>query len=185
MDSGQQATIHRLTEIENWRGRLGELDPIFFEASATKSFADTATQEAFRERWLGRYLSHWPELAHVAVTRDQAFVGYIVGAHHDPAGDPLFADIGYWPQIRHLTAVYPAHLHINLASGARNGGAGSRLIAAFSADAAAAGIGGVHLVTGRQSRNRPFYARNGFAEVAALDWGGTAIVMLARRLAVT
>jgi hypothetical protein len=47
-------------------------------------------------------------------------------------------------------------------------------------DARRAGLPGVHLVTGRDSRNRSFYARNGFRCVAELIWGGTPIVMLAR-----
>jgi GNAT superfamily N-acetyltransferase len=175
------ADIRRLTELPSWRERLGELDPIFFEASLTKTFPDAGARAAFRERWLGRYLARWPELAHIALDEAGRIVGYIVGAHGDPASDPTFADIGYWPQIAALTARYPAHLHINLAAEARSRGIGSGLIAAFCADVRAAGVPGVHLVTGRNSRNRSFYARNGFAEVAALAWGGTPIVMLARQ----
>lgn len=175
------STIVRLTELAHWRKKIAGLDPIFFEASATQHFPDEATRAAFRERWLGRYLMHHPELAHVALDEPGAILGYIVGAHADPAREPLFADIGYWPAIAHLTALYPAHLHINLAKEARNRGIGSRLIAAFLSDARAAGIPGVHLVTGRQSRNRSFYARNGFTCVAELTWGGTPIVMLARQ----
>jgi GNAT superfamily N-acetyltransferase len=158
------------------------LDPIFFEASATKSFADEVARAAFRERWLGRYLERWPELAFVAIGADGGLVGYIVGTHHDLARDPLFADIGYLPHLADLMAQYPAHLHINLAPGVRSGGVGSRLVAAFSDDARAAGCAGVHLVTGRDSRNRSFYARNGFQAVAELAWGGVPIVMLAKRL---
>lgn len=172
--------IVRLTDVPDWQTRLRALDPIFFAASATRSFPDQAARLIFRERWLGRYLREFPRLAHVALDTDDAIVGYIVGAHADPARDPLFADIGYWPAIAPLTARYPAHLHINLAETARNRGIGSLLIEAFLADARVAGVSGVHLVTGRHSRNRSFYARNGFVEVAGLDWGGTPIVMLAR-----
>ncbi|MDX2157441.1 MAG: GNAT family N-acetyltransferase [Hyphomicrobiaceae bacterium] len=174
--------IFRLTALRGWRGRLHELDPIFFEASYTKAFASDAVRAAFHKRWLGRYLDRWPSLAHVALGEDCRILGYIVGAHQDPAADPLFADIGYWPHIAHLTARFPAHLHINLAADVRGRGTGSRLIEAFCDDARVAGAPGVHLVTGRDSRNRSFYARNGFAEVAALVWGGTPIVMLARQL---
>ncbi len=35
-----------------------QLDHIFFSSSATKTFADEAERQAFRERWLGRYLKH-------------------------------------------------------------------------------------------------------------------------------
>jgi GNAT superfamily N-acetyltransferase len=176
-----EPSISRLTSLPGWRERLGELDPIFFEASLTKRFASDAARSAFRSRWLGRYLDRWPDLAHVAVDPAGRAVGYIVGGHGDPATDPMLADVGYWPLIAHLTARYPAHLHINLATSVRSQGTGSRLLAAFCNDARDAGIAGVHLVTGRDSRNRTFYARNGFDEVASLVWGGTPIVMLARQ----
>ncbi len=175
-------TIARLTEVPDWSRCSGELDPIFFDASATRSFADDAARAAFRERWLGRYLVHFAGLAHVAVDERGAMFGYIVGAHGDPAQDPLFADIGYLAELATSTARYPAHLHINLGPETRNKGVGTRLIEAFMADARAAGVPGVHLVTGRASRNRSFYARNGFTCAAELVWGGTPIVMLARKL---
>lgn len=171
-----------LKSLPDWTRRLSELDPIFFEASATKTFPDAASRSAFRERWLGRYLARWPDLAYLALAGDETIGGYIVGAHADPAVDPVFADIGYWPEIAHLTRLFPAHLHINLAPSFRGGGAGSALIEAFCRDARQAGAAGVHVVTGRRSRNRSFYARNAFDEVAAFDWGGTPIVMLARSL---
>jgi GNAT superfamily N-acetyltransferase len=173
-------SIRRLTELPGWRGRLAELDPIFFESSLTKSFADQAARSAFHERWLGRFLARWPELAHVALSDAGPIVGYIVGAHADPARDPAFADIGVYRELAHLTPQYPAHLHINLAAAARSRGTGSRLVEAFVGDARRAGLPGVHLVTGRDSRNRSFYARNGFLCAAEITWGGTPIVMLAR-----
>jgi GNAT superfamily N-acetyltransferase len=154
--------------------------PIFFEASLTKTFTDEATRAAFRERWLGRFLEHWPELAHVAIGYDGTIIGYIVGCHDDPARDPRFEDIGFYRALSDRTPAYPAHLHINLAASARSRGIGSSLIEAFVGDARVAGLPGVHLVTGRDSRNRSFYARCGFVPVAELTWGGTPIVMLGR-----
>ncbi len=156
------------------------MDPIFFEASLTKSFADDAARAAFRERWLGRFLDRWPELAHIAAAKNGAIIGYIVGAHTDPARDPAFSDIGFYRELSHLTPHFPGHLHINLAAEARSLGIGSQLMTAFVNDARGAGLPGVHLVTGRDSRNRSFYARNGFHCAAGLIWGGTPIVMLAR-----
>lgn len=160
--------------------RLGEIDRIFFEASLTKSFPDEDARARFHDRWLGRFLERWPSLAHLAMDADGHVVGYIVGAHVDPARDARFADIGYYRELACLTASYPAHLHINLAAEARSRGIGSRLIGAFLADVRSASLPGAHLVTGRDSRNRSFYARNGFSCVRELTWGGTPIVMLAR-----
>jgi len=174
------AAIHRLTELDRWRQRVCELDPIFFEASLTKTFPDEATRAAFRERWLGRFLEHWPELAHVAIGADGMIIGYIIGSHADPARDPRFDDIGFYRALADRTPDYPAHLHINLAPVARSKGIGSRLIEAFVSDARAGGLPGVHLVTSRDSRNRSFYARSGFLTIAELTWGGTPIVMLGR-----
>ncbi len=179
-DTNSGAIIQRLTALDNWPLRTAELDPVFFEASLTKTFPTAAARLAFRERWLGRFLEHWPELAHVAVGGDGVLLGYIVGAHKDPAADPRFADIGFYRELGHVTPQYPAHLHINLAPEARGRRVGSRLIEAFMADARVARLPGVHLVTGRDSRNRSFYARLGFAPVVELVWEGTPIVMLGR-----
>jgi len=172
--------ILRLTDVPDWQRRISELDPIFFDASLTKSFIDDAARAAFRDRWLARFIANWPELAHVAIAADGSLIGYIVGAHHDPARDERFADVGFYPHLGNLTPRYPAHLHINLAANARNLGVGSRLIRAFEDDVRMSGLSGLHLVTGRDSRNRPFYTRNRFVPVAELIWGGTPIVMLAK-----
>lgn len=176
-------SIVRLTTLVDWQCRTSELDPIFFEASLTKSFRDAEARAAFRERWLGRFLALWPELVHVAVTADGGLAGYIVGAHADPARDERFADIGFYRHFARLTPDYPAHLHINLAADARNLGIGGRLIEVFEADVRDAKLPGAHLVTGRDSKNRSFYARNGYSLLAELSWGGTPIVMLGKRLA--
>jgi GNAT superfamily N-acetyltransferase len=178
-----EETIVRLTDLADWRDLADGLDPIFFDASLTKSFADEAARAAFRERWLGRFLDLWPDLAHVAAGADGRPIGYVIGTHVDASRDERFSDIGFYRHLAHLTPGYPAHLHINLAREARNHGLGSRLIGAFERDARAAGLPGLHLVTGRDSKNRSFYARNGYRPLMEMDWGGTPIVMLGKRLA--
>ena len=142
---------------------LAEIDAIFFEASATKSFASQASRAVFRERWLGRHLVHFPACTFLARDRAGTILGYVIGALDDPAHDPRFADIPYFRDFAHLTARYPAHLHINLAPAARNRGIGGRLVDAFCAHAAAQGKPGVHVVTSETSRNRSFYARQRFS----------------------
>ena len=45
-------------------GRASEIsgiETIFFASSNVEQFDDAAERAAFRERWLGRYLDHWPE----------------------------------------------------------------------------------------------------------------------------
>jgi GNAT superfamily N-acetyltransferase len=175
--------IVRLTDLPGWRALTAGLDPIFFEASLTKSFADEEARAAFRERWLGRFLDLWPELAHVAINSDGTPIGYIVGAHVDASRDERFSDIGFYRHLARVTPAYPAHLHINLAPQARNRGVGRRLLCAFEGDVRAAGLPGLHLVTGRDSKNRSFYARNGYVPLVEMAWGGTPIVMLGKALA--
>jgi GNAT superfamily N-acetyltransferase len=159
-----------------------EIDTIFFEASATQSFAGDAEQTAFRERWLGRYLTHYPAQAYVALTEDGTVAGYLVGSLDDPARTPLFSDIGYFASFAALTADYPAQLHVNLAPRWRGQGIGARLVDAFAHDARSARVKGVHVVTGRGMRNVGFYLANGFHEASALTSNGRDIVFLARSL---
>lgn len=164
-------------------GIVAAVEAIFFAASATQSFASAAARADFRERWLGRYLAHDASDALVALDGPDAVVGYLVGARDDPAVAPRFADIGYFRHLADLTAAYPAHLHVNLAAEARGQGVGARLVAAFCDRLSAAGIAGVHIVTGAGARNVGFYDRQGFRALRALDWGGRPIVVMGRRLA--
>ncbi|MEQ8825920.1 MAG: GNAT family N-acetyltransferase [Filomicrobium sp.] len=138
-------------------------------------------REAFRERWLGRYLEHDPEWFYLA-SADGAIVGYLAGCVEDPATAARFSDIGYFQVWAGYTAQYPAHLHVNVCPTARDQGLGSRLVDRFVGDLSAAGVKGVHLVTGLHSRNVAFYQRNGFVRVADIDWNGSEIVMLGRLL---
>jgi GNAT superfamily N-acetyltransferase len=157
------------------------IDAIFFGASGTQSFASDAEREAFRTRWLGRFLTgEDARHAFVAVGGGKV-IGYLVGALDDPAVSGRFADVDYFRDFAHLTPTYPAHLHINLASEARSQGIGARLIEAFATHARSAGAPGVHVVTSAASRNVRFYAACGFAEVGRLDTAKP-IVFLGRRL---
>lgn len=165
---------------------LAQIDAIFFEASGTKSFPSAAARDAFRERWLGRYLKHDPQHALLALqspgTASEVVAGYLVGAIDDPARAPRFQDLGYFQNLHHLTARYPAQLHVNLAPGWRSVGIGRKLLEEFCANASALGAPGVHVFTGRGLRNVHFYARAGFEEVGSVTWNARELVMLGRRL---
>lgn len=159
------------------------LDAIFFEASGTKTFASQTERDAFRERWLGRYLTKFPDAAFVAVDPCGRLAGYIAGSFADPAREPLFNDIGYFRELAHLTARFPAQLHVNLAPEWRSRGVGAKLVERFSEAARSAGAPGVHVVTARGMRNARFYLANGFREEGSLAWNGKELVFLARALA--
>ena len=174
-------TLIRWRDMPDPPAAVAAIEDIFFDAS-TRAFTPAAARDAFRERWLGRYLAHDPGHVWLALDEAQDVIGYLAGALDDPARAPRFADIDYFQTWAAFTARYPAHLHINLRPAARGAGVGQRLVGAFCEQAAAADAPGVHVVTGAGARNIGFYRRCGFEQVAAGAWNGHDIVMLARHL---
>ncbi|MBX9590277.1 MAG: GNAT family N-acetyltransferase [Hyphomonadaceae bacterium] len=159
-----------------------QIDAIFFEASG-RTFASGADRDAFRERWLGRYLHGGTDVVVLALDAAQAVAGYLVGALEDPSRQPRFADIPYFSgAFGDLCPRYPAHLHINIAPAFRSRGVGADLIAAFAARACGAGAPGMHVVTGRNARNIRFYTRCGFVQLREAVWNTGEIVFLGRSL---
>lgn len=173
--------IRRYLDVGLTPERQQEIDGIFFASSNTKTFASEAARAAFRERWLGRYLSHDAEFAFLAQMPVGRVVGYLVGAIDDPAVAMRFGDIGYFVSLAAYTRRYPAHLHVNISREFRNEGLGTRLVERFVVAARAAGATGVHVVTSEGAANVSFYNRNGFSEVARAGPGGS-LVFLARAL---
>lgn len=161
---------------------MAQVEAIFFEASG-RTFEPGPERDAFRERWLGRYLEGGSDVVLVALDGAAHAVGYLVGALEDPAGQARFSDIGYFRgAFAGLCRRFPAHLHINLAPQSRGKGIGAQLIEAFAAHASAAGAPGMHVVTGKGMRNVRFYERCGFAELGGARWNNREIVFLGREL---
>jgi len=154
------------------------LDRIFFAASSVRNFPDAHARARFRARWLGRYLDSEVDHAFVALAPDGAVIGYVVGMLVDAALDGRFADIASVRIFAAISSRYPAHLHINVDVAWRGRGVGAKLIAAFTNHARAAGVDGLHIVTGAGMRNVGFYMTNGFREVARADVDGKPLVML-------
>lgn len=171
-------------DVRDDRAIVGAVEAVFFEASG-RTFEPGPERDAFRERWLGRYLERWPELAFVlrAHALNRRIAGYLVGCLDNPAESPLFADLPYFETFAPLCARYPAHLHINLAPAFRGQGAGGLLIEAFAAVARRRGAPGLHVVTGAGARNVGFYGRAGFIEAGRTSWNGHDVVFLGRPLA--
>jgi GNAT superfamily N-acetyltransferase len=190
MDARAGETIHMLQRIkirpyfglENKTSVLQGIDTVFFQSSNTQTFASDEARAAFRERWLGRYLTNDPGWAYVALTDDGDVAGYLVGSLDDPARTARFFDIPYFSLFEDLTRNFPAHLHVNLAPAHRGGGIGAALVERFAIDASKAGSPGVHVVTSRGARNVGFYNRNGFVERGAAGEGAREVVFLARTL---
>ena len=177
--------ICRWVDLVSAPGRahlLADIDHVFFTSSARQSFADASEKAAFRERWLGRYLTHYPDFALIAVDENRRAVGYVIGSPRDAARDPLFADLPILSTFAHLTARYPAQLHVNLDAEWRGRGIGARLVAAFADRAREAGAQGVHVITARGMRNVGFYLGNGFAERGAVQQGERELLFLGKDL---
>jgi len=161
---------------------LEGVEEIFF-ATSTRRFAPGPERDQFRERWLGRYLDAPGDRVLLAIAGG-VVAGYLVGAFQDPAEQDRFRDLAYYQHhFRAQCRRYPAHLHINLAAAFRNQGLGRRLVAAFAAEAAAAAVTGVHVVTGKGMRNVRFYQQCGFQELATAPWHERQVVFLAMALA--
>ncbi|MBI4348387.1 MAG: hypothetical protein HY553_16210 [Elusimicrobia bacterium] len=81
----------------------------------------------------------------------------------------------YW----HLMTRHPAHLHINVREGHR-GGTGRKIMDAYVAALAEAGVRGLHLFCG--ANPVPFYRRVGFHKLACIDFGKGPVYVMVRRI---
>jgi ribosomal protein S18 acetylase RimI-like enzyme len=155
------------------------IDVVFFE---TAPLAPTTGPEraAFRHLWLGQYLRHEPNFCHIALGADGAVLGYLVGCLIDPSTSERFASLSYFSDFADACRRYPAHLHINVTAHARGRGLGARLVDAFAADVRAAGLPGLHVVTGSAQRNVRFYERIGFTRIATTTRRDGEVVFLGR-----
>lgn len=174
-------TVHRLSDCRHDDALISGIEEVFFSSSNVQSFTDGDDRLRFRERWLGRYLTHFPEWALIARS-DDGVAGYLVGADIDPARSPHFADIEYFAAFAALTATFPAHLHVNVAERYRGSGLGSRLIETFVDRLRREGSPGVHVITGKGARNVEFYMRNGFVELGTTGAPPRELSLLARAL---
>ena len=181
-DTANTIQIYRYQDLGHEPALARGIDQVFFESSNTQEFADDAARAAFRERWLGRYLTHDSAWAYIALAGDTTVAGYLVASLDDPATTLRFADIPYFAHFASLTKAYPAHLHVNLSAAFRNRGIGGDLIERFAVDARRAGAVGVHVVTSRGARNVAFYNRYGFTEAGTHGTGAREVVFLARAL---
>jgi len=174
--------IHKGDRLPDLDRYLAAIDSIFFESSAKQEFADQAERNAFRERWLGRYLEKHRDSFFVAVDDDGSAIGYLAGCLQNPTELSHFGDIAYFETIASLCRDYPAHLHINMAAGMRSKGIGAALIDRFIGWGRENAVGGVHVVTAQTSRSVPFYQRSGFAELKTFPWNSGIAVCLGRRV---
>lgn len=162
--------------------QLSELKDIFFESSTKKDFKDQAEKDAFYDKYLGFYLTHYPEYFWVAEA--DKILGYVAGA--PTTSDPWLHQVQ--PHLQTFESYfkdYPAHLHINLHSEARGMGLGSKLLQELANQLQDSNITGLHIMTGTDSRNKSFYQRLGFSFEVTLNFLGTPILLMGKRLGVS
>jgi GNAT superfamily N-acetyltransferase len=175
-------SLIQLDDAERRPELVAQVEVIFWETSA-RTFPSGPERDAFRERWLGRYMQGGSDVVLLALADEVTVAGYLVGAIEDPAQQPRFADMGYFrTDFADLTKRFPAHLHINLAADFRSRGIGAQLIEAFASRAREVRATGMHVVTGKGMRNVGFYTRCRFIECATALWNGREIVFLGREL---
>jgi GNAT superfamily N-acetyltransferase len=188
----EQITVVRLVDSQIRPSRMPkiirEISTIFFEASG-RTFESGAAGVAFSELWLGQYLTHDADKVHVALATGEDGLptvrGYLVGCWDNPATSPRFATLPFFRNFDVQCRAFPGQLHINLTEHARSKGVGRLLVDAFVAQSQAAGVPGIHVVTGANARNVGFYERAGFLHRASTTWNGKRVVFLGRQLGPT
>ena len=182
VEPASPVTIRPFVAVSEHAAAIAAIDEIFFQSSNTQSFDSIEARQQFRDKWLGRYLTHYGQCCFIALNQQNHPIGYIAGSLHDPARDPIFADMPHYAAFSHVTKVHPAQLHINVHADARGKGVGRQLIEAFAEFAATERVNGVHAITSRGACNIGFYQANGFEEVASAELNGRELVFLAREL---
>lgn len=136
-----------------------EVREIFFESSTRKDFRDHAEKEAFYQKYVGFYLSHYPDYCWVAL--NDRVLGYVLGMPKT-ADQRLEAIQPHLAKFEDLFERFPGHLHINCHQASRGQGVGALLVSKMIQELAQKGLPGLHIMTGAESRNRSFYQRLGF-----------------------
>ena len=175
------ARIVPLAEVGDPVAACAELDAIFFDSAARKSFASQRERAAYRELWLGRYLRHCPSDCFVGLDARDAVAGYLAGtlfSDRTPLAGPDYYTL--FPPA--LVDIYPAHVHVNVRADCRGRETGSELVAAFRAHCRANGIGGLHAVTTAGSKAASFFEHCGMEERATAVWRNRKIAFLAETL---
>jgi GNAT superfamily N-acetyltransferase len=155
---------------------------IFFLSASRTHWPDDEAKETFFDTWTSFYFTHAEDLIFLAVDDGRA-LAYLTGCR-DSAGAQAEIEkkIKSFAVFADLFARFPAHLHINAHPDARGRGIGSRLIEHFCSVLKKQKIGGVHLVTSPDSRNRGFYRKNGFDFEVEREFKGHKLLFMGRAL---
>jgi ribosomal protein S18 acetylase RimI-like enzyme len=157
-----------------------EVRDIFFESSTKKDFKDEKEKEDFYFKYLGFYLTRYPELAFVA-KKDNKILGYVVGSAVSQ-NDELLILQPHLKVFKNFFKEYPAHLHINCHFESRGLGVGSQLVLEIEKQFKILKVSGMHIMTGPDASNQTFYRRLGFNFEHQCDFQGSAILFMGKKL---
>lgn len=147
--------IKRYFELSSFQQE--EVNRIFFESSARKTFDNEAQRDNFRYKYLDYYKETNSELFLISL-RGEDVLGYICGSRNSKKELKLYELLPHYSLFEDLFEQFPAHLHINLCDSSRGLGIGSKLIEEFEALVST----GIHLLTSPKARNRSFYLKNNY-----------------------
>jgi GNAT superfamily N-acetyltransferase len=161
---------------------ISELKEIFFESSSKKDFQDEREKQAFYWKYLGLYLSHFPQL--LWIERREKVLGYCVGCSSTLVPEVMQSQ-PHLKVFEDLFNDYPAHFHVNCHAEARGKGIGAQLILRLEEKLKEELIPGVHLITSPSSRNRSFYLRLGYNQEVVRPWQGQDLLFMGKKLTLT
>lgn len=181
-DGPPEISIVRLDGLDGSRRAelIAGLEPIFYLNASRAEFASEDERRAFHDRWLGRYLRHYPEWFYFAVDADGVAAGYLAGCPDSAGAAGRFEDIPHYRRFSRCYAEFPAHLHCNVRVDLHGRGIGGALVARFADDCRTAGLRGFHAITATSSRAVRFYERCGMRAAMTLPMDGYSLVLLAK-----
>ncbi len=163
--------------VRGYEEKLQEgIEEIFWLTAQQSEFESAEERKSYYRRWAGSYLDQYPQWVYTA-QEDGRVLGYLLGCPDSYEALKTLDFPGLQIFQEHFEQ-YPAHLHINVHPEGQGKGIGKKLIEAYCADLARAGIPGVHLITSTTAKNPGFYRRVGFSfERKASSDADTALFM--------
>ena len=160
--------ISRLVELKKQtliESVVSQIEQIFFESSSKKTFESLQEKNKFKYKYLGNYMTRYPEYFHIALAKTDSksyhVLGYICGCPSTYVREALEAS-PYLTAFSDEFDKYPCHLHINCHQDSRGLGVGAKLLSALESQLKQEKKLGLHIITSSDARNVSFYERNGF-----------------------
>ena len=179
---GRSMGIISLSEALGFSRAREKVREVFFLTSASGESLGGPKAEDLFFNWAGWYMENIPEQTLLLREPGNKVIGYLVGCFDSMSAQGLFKHIFYYTTFACWYTEYPAHFHVNCHPDYQGVGYGKALVERFESDAKAAGVRGLHVVTGSKARNRTFYERLQFHERDRRIIGERSLVLLGKSL---